>query len=85
MTSAIHTEGGATGNTNICNMWKDHYEILLNSSKDGSKTSSVTNVLRCADKHSYVPGMPLEVKESISNLKKGNSAGNDHVNCEHFI
>ena len=33
----------------------------------------------------YVPFMPLEVNESISDLKKGKSAGNNNVNTEHFI
>ena len=45
---------------------------------------SVTDVLKCADKYSYVPFVPLEVKESISNLKSGKSAIIDHVNSEHF-
>jgi hypothetical protein len=77
--------GGATGSSNICNMWRDHYKKLLNSSKDVSKKASVMYTLDCTENYNHIPFMPLEVKEAIHKLKKGKSVGMDTLNSEHFI
>ena len=79
----VSTINGATGNRDILDMWRSHYEQLLNSSKD---RSSKDEVLFTLDKNVYTfDRFTLEeVAESLKDLKVGKSPGLDNVYAEHF-
>ena len=82
------TVGGATGNSDICNMWKEHFKSLLNSSSDNSKKECVTDRLACISDSSNSEDNLFSASEvlcAIRKLKKGKSAGLDGLTNEHII
>ena len=84
-TPLASTVNGVSGSDNISSMWKEHFEDLLNSSKDTTSKSFVDECVQ--DKQSYYLNRftPSEIIEGISSLKKGKSPGNDDIYSEHFI
>jgi len=76
---------GAVGENNICNIWKDHYENLLNSNTDfKDKTEVLNNINLSHMKEKNVTFTNADVKVAIKNLKMGKSAGFDGIFAEHF-
>ena len=72
-----------SGEQNICNLWKDHYESILNSSKDTRLKSHVMNELsKCTlPENNFTFD---EVRSSIRQLKGGKASGRDGLQSEHF-
>jgi len=79
------TVGGATGDIQICDMWRDHFSSLLNSTKDTSKKNSVLNRLSQLDDASVPCFNTADVSQAIHKLKKGKAVGCDGLTSEHFI
>ena len=72
------TVGGCSGLQQVADMWKQHYEKLLNTHQPKSFSSdslqqSETERLEVCD-----------VANAISKLKSGKSAGHDGIKAEHF-
>ena len=74
---------GATGKAEICNMWKHHYQELLNSAKDRRKEVNVKDILKNI-KEEYICNItPKEVDNAIQQLKSGKSSGLDGLSSEY--
>jgi exonuclease III len=77
------TIAGASGPSDICDMWCSYYKDLLNSTSNNSLQDSVMtrlqNVCACET------FSPSDIKEAIKNLKKDTSPGKDGIYSEHFI
>jgi len=74
---------GATGNYDVCKMWKDHYCSLFNSAQDNSKEQYVNDQLK---NMTYDESHLIEVHDvinAIGELKKGKSQGTDRLTSEH--
>ena len=78
------TVGGATGCREICDMWKNHYSALLNSSTNTSKKFVVTDSLRDLSDADSINISMFEVKAAIKKLKKGKTKGRDNLSSEHI-
>jgi exonuclease III len=72
-----------TGCKNITNMWKTHFESVLNSSVDTSNKCHVLNTLRSSDM-TFVRFSNVDVLNAIKSLKNGKSTGLDNLHSEHF-
>ena len=73
---------GTTGEGDIANLWKNHYSILLNSSKDDSSKDFVYDSFKNI---SFNQGMHVTVNEVlylVHSLESGKSAGLDGLNGE---
>jgi exonuclease III len=75
--------GGAVGKADICNMWQQHFKGILNSSIDISMKpyvlDSIKDLKGTVNMFTY-----SDVKDAISDLKSGKSAGMDGLSSEHF-
>ena len=81
--SLASTVGHVTGQTNIAEMWKEHFTKLLNSTITNAKKQTVLDKLgSCSSLNE--PLTALEVTAAIKNLKKGKACGLDHLQGEHF-
>lgn len=73
----------ATGQKDICNLWKSHYENLLNCSKDTSyKKKVIERLVDCTSHENRFT--PKEIADVIKHLKNGKSCGRDSLQSEHF-
>ena len=82
----VTTINGTTGSQNICNLWKEHFSNLLNSTKDSVSQDAVMRDLTSIDSDSEYPIFTVkEVMESIKDLKKGKSTGLDGISAEHIL
>jgi exonuclease III len=75
---------GATGDRDIANLWKNHYENILNGNNN---RQSKTNVLNFISTHGSEDNLVLqesEVKIAIEKLKSDKCAGMDGLQSEHF-
>jgi hypothetical protein len=79
------TVGGATNTTEICNMWKEHFQSLLNSCKDTSEKENVLEQLSDMSNNCVNRITPENVNVAIKKLKKGKSPGCDNLQSEHYI
>jgi hypothetical protein len=79
------TINGISGKKNICHMWKDHFQGLLNSSRDVSKRASVTESIFFPKNVECEYVTPLDVKEAICKLKSGKASGRDGLSSEHYL
>ena len=77
------TVNGVSGHNDIANMWHDYYKTLLNSTKRPVTRNFVSDHFQHCNSDDFKIS-PDEVKESIKDLKKGKSAGLDHLSSEHF-
>jgi exonuclease III len=78
------TVGGVTGEENIANMFRKHYEGLLTSVTDQRHKSYVDEAL-C--EYSNIPEMcvtRVEIQTIIDNLQCGKSSGCDGLSAEHL-
>jgi len=78
------TINGTTGKQEICDMWKVHYEELLNSARDTSKQGEVESRLNDIDADERCRVSPGDVHKAITQLKAGKSAGMDGLMSEHL-
>ncbi len=85
--TAVNSIGSVTGVKNVCNMWKDYFKQLLNSSVNECYKSSVLQEID-ADRDNFdlfQDGVKHEdVVSAIDKLKCGKAAGKDHIQAEHF-
>ena len=73
----------ATGQNDICNLWKGHYENTLNSCKPNPLKHDVLDRLKsCTAPES--PFHPSEISTVIRGLKNGKACGKDGRQSEHF-
>ncbi len=81
--SLAFTIENISGEKNICDLWKDHYESILNSSKSTTlKTKIIDELSDCT-----TPDNPFsfhEIKSAIKGLKNGKACGRDGLQSEHF-
>ena len=82
-----HEEGsnGSNGHGNIANMWKKHYESLLNSVKNSCDKAFVLSSFDRVDFHDAMVVTANEIKECVNKLEKGKACGNDGIASEHLI
>ena len=79
------TVDAATGEHNICNMWKKHYGDLLNSNVDDTHKEHVQQVVKELNNvHDFEKVSFAEVSDAIKDLKSGKCAGIDNLQSEHF-
>ena len=81
--SVALTVGGATGSSNVANMWHAHYKTLLNSSCDVGKRAEVLSHLDQPLDYSFERFTVDDVRVAIKSLKNGKAAGLDMVTSEH--
>ena len=74
---------GVTGESNIADMWKEHFSGILNSVDNPSCKVSVLHKLSLDDCE-LLPFSVGEVTKAIKELSSGRSGGNDHLCAEHF-
>ena len=72
------------GDTDICKMWQDHYQSLLNSVKNLEHKSSVTSTLSSIENES-IEIRPLDIVNALKSVNKGKACGVDGLAAEHFI
>ena len=77
------TIDGFTGDINICKMWQQHYDGILNSNNDTSHKSYVINGLSQIVDSDSVNLMFTDINEAIKDMKSGKSAGIDGLQSEH--
>ena len=72
------------GDTDICKMWQDHYESLLNSVKSLEHKTSVTSTISSIENES-IEIRPLDIVNALKSVNKGKACGVDGLAAEHFI
>ena len=72
------------GDTDICKMWQDHYQSLLNSVKSIEHKTSVTNTLSFIENES-IEVRPFDIVNALKSVNKGKACGGDDLASEHFI
>ena len=72
------------GDTDICKMWQDHYQSLLNSVKSMEHKTSVTNTL-CSIENESIEIRPFDIVNALKRVNKGKACGVDGLDAEHFI
>ena len=68
------------GDNDICKMWQDHYQSLLNSVKSLEHKTSVTNTLSSMENEAI-----LDIVNALKSVNKGKACGVDGLAAEHFI
>ena len=72
------------GDTDICKMWQDHYQSLLNSVKNLEHKTSVTSKLSFIENES-IEIRPLDIVNALKSVNQGKACGVDGLAAEHFI
>lgn len=80
-----NTIGGISGENDICIMWADHFRSILNSSKDKSMKTDVTNTIHEQCNGSGELFQLEDISAAVKELKKGKSCGTDGLSGEHVI
>ena len=85
--------GGVSGDSNICDFWREHFKNILTSCSDFfhrlticsdfSKKNEVLNALKSVS--NIVPFSASDIEQAFKKLKKGKSSGKDGISCEHLI
>ena len=73
--------GGVTGESEIAEMWQDHYKSILNSVKNSTRQQFVTNKLR----EESIMFSTEDINVALHSLKRGKSCGVDGLASEHFM
>ena len=72
------------GDTDICKMWQDHYQSLLNSVKSLERKTSVISTLSSIVNKS-IEIRPFDIVNALKSVNKGKACGVDGLAAEHFI
>ena len=72
------------GDTDICTMWQDYYQSLLNSVKSLEHKTFVTNTLSSIENES-IEIRPLDIVNGLKSVNKGKACRVDGLATEHFI
>ena len=59
------------GDTNICKMWKVHYQSLLKSVKSMEHKTSVINTV-CSIENESIKIRPFDIVNALKSVNKGN-------------
>ena len=78
------TVGGVTGESEIAEMWQDHYKSILNSVKNNTRQQFVTNKLDSIRGESIMFST-ADINVALHSLKSGKSCGVDGLAAEHFM
>ena len=76
---------GCHGEKDIANMWRDHYETLLNCVKSDECKEKIIDFLSSDNNIKNVVIQPCQVKEALKSAKLGKACGHDGLAAEHFI
>ena len=85
-TPVVSTVNGVTGSKNIAEMWKKHFETLLNSSKNVDKKNEVLDAVSGVNSNNcyFVRFSVDEIKDGFKNIKNGKTCGLDSIYGEHL-
>ena len=75
------TVGGTSGESNIANLWKDHFSAIANSIGSTDNRDQVMNALGTVPSHNYVINVH-EVRQIVRGLKSKKAVGNDGIPSE---
>lgn len=76
--------GNITGNSNIANMWADHFKDILNDSSCESD-NDILNQLATGPSVEVPPIDNVDVCGVVAKLRCGKAAGWDHMSAEHLL
>ena len=74
------TMGGTSGESNIANLWKDHFSVIANSVGSTDNRDQVMNVLGTAPGHNDV--INVHELQQIARVKNKKAVGNDGIPSE---
>ena len=81
--STAATIGSATGKKAIADMWRNHYQGLLNSIKPNRKSKQIKQQLsNCSERVETIS--PAEVSNAIKEIKLDKASGLDTLTAEHY-
>ena len=75
------TVGWSSGESNIANLWKDHFSVIANSAGFTVKRDQVMNALRTVAFHNDVINVH-ELMQIVKWLKNNKAVGNDGIPSE---
>lgn len=78
------TIDGHVGERAIANMWRSHFEGIMNSVRSTTHRREVEETLR-ADGPTSVQLTPADVERALKKMNKGKACGLDDIAAEHFI
>ena len=73
---------GVTGETVIADMWRNHYEELLNSSASSHEKEDLLEHFKSVSSHVGMQVTMLEVLQIVKDLPNAKSSGLDGLNGE---
>ena len=73
--------GGTSGESNIANLWRDHFSPIANSVGSTDNRDQVMNALRTVLGHNDVIYVH-ELRQIVRGLKNKNAVGNDGIPSE---
>ena len=73
--------GGTAGESNIANLWKDHFSAIVNSVGSTDNRDQVINALRTVPGHNDVINVH-ELRQIMKGLKNNKAVGNDGIPFE---
>ena len=76
---------GVKGDSNIAEMWKKHYESLLNCINDFTHKDEMLQVMNDLCGSDLLVVNPTQVHSALKSSKRGKSSGLDGLASEHFI
>ena len=78
------TVGGVTGESEIAEMWHDHYKSIINSVKNNTRQRFVTNK-RGSIRGESIMFFTADINVTLHSLKSGKSCSVDGLAAEHFM
>ena len=85
---AANTIDGVCGSKNIANFWKDHFQNILNSSKDVVCKAEVSDIITNSAEDvqmQMINVSAVDIQDIMKKLCKGKAAGPDTLPAEAFI
>ena len=79
--SLLETVGRTSGESNIANLWKDHFSAIANSVGSTDDRDQVMNVLGTVPGHNDVINVH-ELRQIVIGLKNKKAVGNDRIPSE---
>ena len=73
--------GGTSGESNIANLWKDHFSAITNSVGSTDNRDQVMNALGTVPGHNDVINVH-ELRQILRGLKSKKAVGNDGIPSE---
>ena len=73
--------GGTSGESNIANLWKDHFSAIVNSVGSTDNRDQVMNALGTVPGHNDVINVH-ELRQIVRGLKSKEAVGNDGIPSE---